>query len=143
MKRVYKILASLVVILCVFTVPVFADGDVFRVEVPNWGGWSKPSPKLRKSTTDSSGVMICIYSGSWMLKYGDFTNGGTSTRISKDYYALVDSSNTGNAGNWKNIYYKSGYNTVGRSVSARACSSNIEPNTNSGTFSWDTDNEKG
>lgn len=143
MKKVYKVLFLLVAILCVFATPVFAGGDVFTVKVPNWGAWSSPSPKLTKSYTHSNGVMICVESSATLPKYGDFTTGGTSTRISKDYYMLVETTNTGNSNNWKKIYYKSGYATKGRSVSARACSSNVEPNYNTGIFSWNTDNIPG
>lgn len=143
MKKLYKILLSSLLVFGLFIVPVFADGGVFSVKVPNWGGWSSPSPKLTKDTNDGNGVMICISSTAWLPKYGDFTAGGTSTRISKDSYALIESSNTGNKANWKKIYYKSGYATKGRSVSARAASSNIEPNYNQAGFSWDTDNEPG
>lgn len=143
MKKVYRILLSLVLLVGIFSVPVFAGYGSFSFNVPNWGGWTDPSPRVTKDTNDGNGVMICIYSSAWLPKYGDFTAGGTSNRISKDSYALIESTNTGNCSNWKKIYYKSGYATKGRSVSARASSSNIEPNYNSATFNWDTDNEPG
>lgn len=108
-----------------------------------WGAWSSPSPKLTKSYDHTNGRMICVESNAVLPKYGDFTAGGTSTRISKDYYKLIESSNTGNASNWVKIYYKSGQSSKGRSVSSRACSSDVEPNYNQGVFAWDTDNITG
>lgn len=143
MKKIYKLLMLLMIAFSVLTVPAFAGYGSFRVNVPNWGGWSSPSTALTKDTTDENGVMICLYSDAWLAKYGDFTSGGTTNRISKDSYALIESTNTANASNWKKIYYKSGYSNKGRSVSARASSSNIEPNYNEGLFAWDTDNEPG
>lgn len=140
MKRFKRILVSLLVV-CTFTISAYAGSGSFEVSVPSWGAWCAPSPSLIKDTTNSYGEMLCFVSNAYLPKYGDFTAGGTSTRISKDYYMLVTTTNTGNPNNWTHIYYKDGYATKGRSVSARACSSNIEPNYNTGFFDWDTDDK--
>lgn len=143
MEKISKILVGLFFVLSVFVIPVSATGDVYTVNVPNWGAWSSPSKKLTKSYNHTNGRMICVQSNAVLPKYGDFTAGGTKNRISKDYYLLTETTNTGNANNWAKIYYKSGQSNKGRSVSSRACSSNAEPNYNKGIFSWDTDNITG
>lgn len=143
MKKISKILVGLVFLFSVFAIPAFATGDSYIVNVPNWGAWSSPSKALTKSYTHTNGRMICVESSAYLPKYGDFTAGNTNNRISKDYYILIETTNTGNENNWTKIYYKSGQETKGRSVSSRVCSSNIEPNYNQGVFGWNTDNIAG
>lgn len=109
------------------------SADSYIVTVPNWGGYTDPSAPEQKNGSESSGYMI-RYNEALLAQYGDFTAGGTTTRISDDLYYISNSPNLGYYARTRE-YFASGQAYM-RKVSSRLKSSAIEPSNISTVVSW-------
>lgn len=125
----YVLFSVIAFIICTLSV----SADSYIVTVPNWGGYTNPSSAVQKYGTSNSGYMV-RYNEALLAQYGDFTAGGTTTRISDDLYYINNSSNLSYSAHTR-VYFASGQ-AFTRQVSSRLKSSAIEPNSISTVVSW-------
>jgi len=125
----FMLLSILAIMICTLSV----SADSYIVTVPNWGGYTAPSASVQKYGSESSGYMV-RYNEALLAQYGDFTAGGTTTRISDDLYYISNSPNLGYYSRTR-VYFASGQ-AYTRTVSSRLKSSAIEPSNISTVVSW-------
>lgn len=127
MKKIKIMVAIGAIALLSMTTISAAWSNIFTVGVPRWGGWSDPSPQVRKTDTTRHATFYLNTSSYSFKVYGDLIENGS--RSTKKYYQLSLRKNTF-------MDYTDGKGKKDTYQSGRMSTSNYEPDYRYATFKF-------